>query len=240
MSKVFFIADVHLNAHSPEVEARKVSRLIPFFEHVRQTSTCLYIVGDLYNFWFEYRHAIPRINLKVLAKLIELVEAGVTVHYLTGNHDLFHETYLCDEIGLQIHHNPMLVEHNGLKLFVAHGDDLAENDRKLILLRRIFESRLNNTLFRLIHPDIGIPLAHWVTGKSAMKGENKYEEDYINFARSKFGAGMDAVILGHTHKPICDNIDGKYYVNLGDWITKYTYLELNEQEFQLKTWVDSR
>jgi UDP-2,3-diacylglucosamine hydrolase len=172
----------------------------------------------------------------VLSKLIQLVDSGIAVHYLTGNHDLFHHTYLVEETGLTMHHKPVTATHNGLKLFIAHGDDLAENDSKLIWLRKLFESKLNNRLYRWIHPDIGIPLAHWVTGKSAQKGENKYEKDYVRFAQSKFEEGMDAVILGHTHKPICEQYAGKYYVNLGDWISKFTYLELDDRHFQLKSW----
>ena len=237
MSRIYFISDVHLNAHSSEVEACKIARLIPFFEHVQATSKCLYIVGDLYNFWFEYRYVIPRVNLKVLAKLSQLVASGTAVHYLTGNHDLWHRTYLVEEIGLHLYHAPVMATHNQLNLYIAHGDDLLESDRKLIWLRRVFESKINNVLFRWLHPDIGIPLAHWLTDKSALKGENKYDAEYRRFAISRLQEGADAVILGHTHKPICELMDGKYYVNLGEWIHKFTYLEIQDKQFELKTWM---
>jgi UDP-2,3-diacylglucosamine hydrolase len=236
MSTIYFISDVHLNAHSPQVEAGKLQRLIPFLDHVLTSSKCLYIVGDLYNFWFEYHHVIPRVNLKLLAKLNQLVEQGVAVHYLTGNHDMWQNTYLSDEIGVTLYHRPIQVKHNGLQLFIAHGDDLAKNDRKLVWLRRIFENRLNIMLYRWIHPDIGIPLAHWVTSRSALQGDNKYDADYREFAIKKLQDGTDAVILGHTHKPIFQLIDDKFYINLGDWISKFTYLEMTGKQFHLKTW----
>lgn len=236
MQQVYFISDAHLGSHSEEVENKKISKLISFFNFIQNHADYLYIVGDLYDFWFEYRKAIPKINLKVLAKLLQLAESGTEIRYFAGNHDIWHESYFEKQLGIKVLHQHLEANHNGLKLFIAHGDGLAATDWKLRLLNRIMKNRFNIFLYKLLHPDLGIPLARLVSLKSKEKGENKYDEDYRNFALKKLNQGFDAVILGHTHKPLFEKINSKYYINLGDWVRSFTYLELNGTQFELKEW----
>ncbi len=236
MDKVFFISDVHLGAHPPAVESRKASKLYSFLTSIQGQADYLYIVGDLYDFWFEYCRAIPKINLKIIAALSQLVESGTVVRYFIGNHDLWHDTYFERELGVEILHEPLAVEHNGLKLFIAHGDGLAPGERKLRFMKWIMKNRFNIFLYRLLHPDLGIPLAHYFSKESKKKGANSFLEQYRTFALGKLEDGFDAVIFGHTHEPMFEWIGKKYYINLGDWINHFSYGEMTEAKLALKTW----
>jgi UDP-2,3-diacylglucosamine hydrolase len=180
---------------------------------------------------------IPKVDLKVLFQLRRLVEAGVQIIYLAGNHDIWLGKYLENEIGITIHHGPLTAEHNSLKIYIAHGHGLAKRDRFVRFLNRLFKNRLNIFLYRLIHPDWGIPFAHFITNLSRGKGDNPYEADYREFARAKWGEGYDVVILGHSHIPVFEKVGEKYYINLGDWIEHFTYLELSSTQPELKPWL---
>jgi len=236
MESIFFISDAHLGAHLGNLEHAKVSRLISFLGSIEGKADYLYIVGDLYDFWFEYRTAIPKVNLRLLAKLMQLVDQGTKVRYLTGNHDLWHETYIAEQTGIEVFHEAMEVEHNALKLFVAHGDGLTPGQRKLRFVKRILRNRTNIFLYKLIHPDFGIPLAGFFSHKSKQKGLNKYVAEFQSFARGKLADGFDAVILGHTHQPAIEKMGRGYYINLGDWVDSFTYLQLTDKKFSLKNW----
>ncbi len=236
MEKVYFISDVHLGASPPESEKLKIRNLVSFFNTIQNTADFLYIVGDLFDFWFEYSKAIPKVSLKVLSKLQQLVESGVKIQYVTGNHDLWLGHYLADEIGVEIYRSPLEIYLNTLNLYIAHGDGLIKKDWSLRILQRIFKNRINIFLYRLIHPDIGIPLAKFVARKSREKGENRFDKEYRKFALDKLSQGFDGVILGHTHKPLFEKNDSKYYINLGDWIENFSYLELTGTHFELKSW----
>jgi len=240
MQQIYFISDIHLDAYSPQFEKQKAESLISFLDALRREADILYIVGDLYDFWFEYRQAIPKVNLKILSRLEQLVEAGTEVRYFLGNHDLWQDGYLEREIGVKMYREPLEVEHNSLRFYIAHGDGLVGADRASRVRSRIFKSRLNIFLYRLLHPDVGIPFAKFVAAKSRERGENPYDKEYRDFALSKFREGVDVVVLGHTHKPLFEAIDSNYYVNLGEWGRQYHYLELNGTQLQFNTWnVDS-
>lgn len=236
MKKIYFISDVHLGAHRPEVEKIKVDHLISFLTKIQSRARILYIVGDLYDYWFEYRQAVPKVNLRILFKLNQLVDSGVEVIYFTGNHDLWLGSYLENQLGVRICREPSIVEHNSLKLFIAHGDGLIKSDRRARLLNRIFRNRANVFMYRWVHPDLGLPLMKLVAKRSRQKGENPYDQEYRDFAKSKIDEGFDGVILGHTHKPLFERLNSKYYVNLGDWIKYFTYLELTGTKLELKNW----
>lgn len=238
MERIYFISDVHLGAHSEEIERLKTTRLLSFLKSIQDKAEYLYIVGDLYDFWFEYYKAIPKVNLKVLVSLNQLVESGTEVRYFIGNHDLWHDAYLEKELGIKIYHQSLATRHNSLNLFVAHGDGLVHGEWKLRFTKKIFKNPFNIFLYRLLHPDIGIPLARYISNRSKKKGENRFIEDFRKFALKKLEDGFDAVILGHTHRPVFENKNSKYYINLGDWIKSFTYLQLIETSFELKSWHD--
>ncbi len=236
MDKIYFLSDAHLGAHPEEIEQIKIANLSSFLNSIQNKADYLYIVGDLYDFWFEYSRAIPKVNLKVLAKLSQLVESGTQVRYLTGNHDLWQNGYLQNEIGVKIYHEPLEPVHNSLKLFIAHGDGLIKRNWSLRVQKRIFKNPVNIFLYRLLHPDIGIPLAMKVSAKSKEREEKRFDQDYRHFAITKLNAGFHAVILGHTHVPLFEKINSGFYINLGEWMKKFTYLEMSGKKLELKSW----
>lgn len=240
MERVYFISDVHLGAHKREHEQRKTERLTSFLRSILGRADTLYIVGDLFDFWFEYRHAIPKVNLKVLFRLQQFIEAGGNLVYLAGNHDLWLDDYLDRELGITVQHAPIIANHNSARFFIAHGDGLIKNDRRVRALNHIFHSRINIFLYRLLHPDLGIPLAKYVAGKSRERGENPFDAEYRNFALSKLQEDFDVVILAHTHKPLFERRDSKYYINLGDWTEHFTYLEVIGDSISLKSWLNEQ
>jgi len=238
MHTIYFVSDAHFGVDIKAEEQRR-RRFYDFLEHVRATGQALYIVGDLFDFWFEYRTVIPKHAYPILRRLSDLVASEVELHYFAGNHDLWLGDFIRDQVGAQVHRDALAVELQGLKLYVVHGDGLAKSDRGYRLIKRVFRNRLNIFLFGWLHPDVGIPLARALSVKSRQKGENRRELEYIDFARTKFDEGYDAVIMGHTHLPRLEEIGGHFYVNLGDWMEHFTYGVLEEGSLRLQSWPDS-
>jgi UDP-2,3-diacylglucosamine hydrolase len=239
MSTAYFISDAHLGLGSREEERRKESRLIAFLDSIQGNANQLFIVGDLFDAWFEYRTVIVKGFHRLLAKLDEVTERGIAVHYLAGNHDLWMKDFFRDELGMKTYHHPFETVIDGKKIFVHHGDGLSNNDAGYRILKKILNNRINIRLFSLLHPDIGIRIARSSSRKSRRytSGKDYGEEDgMLAFARTKIEEGCDIVIMGHRHSPMCRELGHGVYVNLGDWIDHNTYAELSHGRIELKEW----
>ncbi len=233
---IYFISDAHLGSNSPEREKLKEEKLLHFLEQIKNDCQALYILGDLFEFWFEYRSAIPKEHFPVLMKLREFVDSGIPVNYLVGNHDFWLGDFLPEQIGIKIVRDPLSVEHQGKKIYLIHGDGLAKRDVGYRILRGILRNRVNIWLYRLLPPDFGIPFAKRVASFSRNKTGARSKEflkDYEDFAREKLDQGHDAVIIGHTHQPCFDNFEKGVYINLGDWFEHFTYGKLTQGKFYL-------
>jgi UDP-2,3-diacylglucosamine hydrolase len=238
---VYFISDAHLGEHGRDLERRKEARLTSFFDHIGPRAGCLYVVGDLFDFWFEYRQVVPSGHYRILHRLADLVQNGTRVVYLAGNHDFWLDDFFPREIGVETSREPLSVRHQGLNLYVAHGDGLAQPDRGYRLLKWILRHPLNIRLYRLIHPDVGIPLARMASASSRAYTDQKALElvnEYERAARKILSQGFDAVILGHSHYPSLRSFEGKTYLNIGDWITHFTYGRLRDGKLSLQVWED--
>ncbi len=238
MSKTFFFSDVHLGAGDAATEKQKQKRLLTFLQHVSETGERLFIVGDLFDFWFEYRTVIPRGYMPVLGALQRLMEDGVELHYIAGNHDFWVRDFLTREMGFQMHFEPAGFEISGKRFFIHHGDGVPKWDKGYRLMKRIFRNRTNIFLYSLLHPDLGIPLAKWVANLSRNHQKNREidDSDYRELAQEKFREGFDYVIFGHLHFPMLEDFGGKFYVNLGDWMEHFTYAEFDKEGFRLLKW----
>ena len=237
--KVYFISDAHLGENNSQVEKAKEDRLIAFLRHISHDAAFLYVVGDLFDFWFEYKQAVPAWHHRVLHQLAALVRQGTRVIYVAGNHDFWLGDFFTREVGMEVSPGPMAVEHQGLKLFVAHGDGLAGKDKGYRILKKILRHPLNIWLYRQIHPDIGIPLAKLVSSSSRAYTDQRALElvaEYEQAAQQKLSQGFDAVILGHSHYPILRHFGEKTYLNIGDWITHFTYGMLQGGNLILQRW----
>ncbi|MEW6510757.1 MAG: UDP-2,3-diacylglucosamine diphosphatase [Bacteroidota bacterium] len=236
---LYFISDVHLGLGSREEEKAKETRLIRFLDRVRPDAEQLFIVGDLFDFWFDYRTVIPRGFHRTLAALQEFTDAGKQIHYLVGNHDCWMGDFFETEIGARIYEQPFEIRLQGKRTYIHHGDGLAENDLGYRLIKPILRNRIAVKAYRWLHPDIGVRIARGTSRTSREYTTNKHygeETGMIRYAEGKIGEGFDLVIMGHHHKPVVHRLRGGVYVNLGDWITCNTYGRMSRGAMTLNTW----
>ena len=238
MRKTYFFSDVHLGLGSHEEEHQKEQTLIDFLSTVSLDAERVYIVGDLFDYWFEYKTVVPKGFFRLFTKLAELTERGIEISYLAGNHDYWLKTYFHDELGVQIHLHPIERTINGKRFYIHHGDGLMKNDTGYRILKRILRSRVNIFLYSLLHPDLASRVARG-SSKASRNHVSKRtfeENDMVEFAGRKIREGFDYVVMGHNHVPQQRNIEGGSYVNLGDWITEHTYAVFDGKTLTLKTW----
>lgn len=239
MAKSYFFSDAHFGTNQSGSEKRKVDKLLSFFDQVGMDGERLFIVGDLFDFWFEYRTVIPRGYSQILSALVHLKKLGIEIQYIAGNHDFWMRDYFPRELGIPVHFDALEYTINGKRFYIRHGDGISRKDVGYRILKRIFRNRFNIFLYSLLHPDLGIPLAKWVSSRSRHHTGQKGmpdDSDYVELAKSKFGQGFDYVCFGHLHTPIFKEFGDRVYMNLGDWISHFTYAVFDGESLQLLVW----
>ena len=192
----------------------------------------------MFDFWYEYNKYIPKIYFSFLYKLKFLVNKGIEIHYLAGNHDFYLGQFFDKEIGIKTWPDEYEFQLADKKFYLWHGDGLGKKDGAYRFLKKILRSKINQKIFKWIHPDVGFSIARWMSG-SSRKYTNQLnhlrdESDYFHFAEQLFKKGIDYVLMGHRHNPLTHNVGDKKYINLGDWITYFTYAVFDGQNLQLK------
>jgi UDP-2,3-diacylglucosamine hydrolase len=236
MKYTYFISDVHIPVNRDEAENNRLHIFLKFLDEIKESAKRIFIVGDLFDFWFEYKYVIPKAHFIVLHHLAKLKEQGIDMHYLAGNHDFWLGTFLRDEMGIATYQDTWSGKIGNKQFFLYHGDGVARRDVGYRFIKRIFRSRLNIILYRLLHPDFGIPFAHKVSGTSrnyTKRIDMQDEQDYLNFARKQFEQGYDFVLMGHRHTPLRHEENGKVYINLGDWLENFTYARFDGVTLEL-------
>ncbi len=232
----YFIADAHLGQGSVDSNRERERDLLAFFDRVASEKAALYVNGDLFDFWFEYRHAIPKRFVRVLQALGELRRRGIPVTYVGGNHDFWIGNYLVRELDVAFTDAALTLELQGRKIFLAHGDGLGPGDQGYKVLKRVLRNRFARGLFRWVHPDVGIPLATAVSHTSrhhAPRSPQTEEALVDRLARPWLRQGYDAVVIGHLHRPLHHRgADGEFLI-LGDWIERRSYARLQDGRFSL-------
>jgi len=158
MEKIFFVSDAHLGS-GEKSDHQTEQKLLDFINHVKKHGDRLYIVGDLFDFWFEYRSVIPRTYFNVLIALRTLVTNGIKVNFITGNHDFWVDSFFRQDLEISVHEAPLEVTIDGYRLFIAHGDGLAKKDTGYRLLKKVLRHPINIRFYRLLHPDVAFALA---------------------------------------------------------------------------------
>jgi len=244
MKNIYFIADAHLSFKEDEIEFIKRKKLHDFLQFLAAEGETkeLYILGDLFDFWFEWYHVIPKYWFPILYQLRKLIDSGITVYFFAGNHDFYTGSYLQKEIGLKCIDDSQEFEIEGKHFFLAHGDGYAKKDRGYRLLKRIIRHPVSIFLFKtLISADIGIQMAK-AASKSSRNlvniDKSAWAEEYFKFAQKKFQQGFDYVILGHLHYPLIkeDTQKGKIFLSCGDWIKQFTYGKFDGEQLTLENW----
>jgi len=242
--QVYFISDAHAGSSDVEVESKKEKLLCSFFDMLMDIPSppLLYIVGDLFDFWFEYRHAIPTRYQKILGKLTLLQERGVEIRYVTGNHDFWMGDFFPRELKIPVFHGIHSIQIGTQKIHIFHGDGVLKGDVGYKILKKILRNKWVVAAFKLIHPDMGIPFARWASSTSRKHGTitseqaRKNDGQYLQYAKEQFDNGYDYVIIGHTHRPTVISYGEKRYINLGDWIHHFTFANINGEGINLFQW----
>lgn len=227
-----------MHADSVETE-RKLCRWLDF---ARQDAQTIYLLGDIFDFWFEYKTVVPRGFTRLLGKLSEITDSGVEVHFFIGNHDIWLTDYLQNECGLIIHREPFVTEISGKKFFIAHGDGLADKSVSFRLLRRVFHSKFLRFLLAGVHPRWTVALAHAWSNKSRENGGvqdflGEDKEYLIQFAKQEIARtpDIDYFVFGHRHILLDFPLNGKSRViNIGDWIQYFSYGAFDGKEMKLE------
>lgn len=228
---IYVTSDAHLGAVSPRAERA----FLAWLEHAGEAASRIVINGDLFDFWFEYRSAVPRGYTRALGALARIVDAGTPVLFMGGNHDWWGGTYLREEVGVDFRQEPVVVDLAGHRTFLAHGDGLGRGDLGYRILRWFLRGRLTRTAFRWLHPDLGAWIARAVSATDH-RGDSRPSDAELQRARLledwalaklRADASLDLVLLGHAHVPeIREPEDGRFYVNTGDWIHHRSYAVL--------------
>lgn len=244
---VYFVTDFHFGIPSLEDSQEREKKLLRFLDSIRPNCEELFLMGDLFDFWFEYKTVVPKGFVRLQGKLASFVDAGIPVHMYAGNHDLWTFEYLQKEIGIDLHREPETRILKGKKFLLVHGDGRGPGDRGYKFLKRVFEGPVNQFFFRWIHPDIGIGLAlRWSHNHRLKKLRNEVERGYYNDVKNtrlyQYAEQMaqqhpdiDFFVFGHQHKPM-QYKSGEHALTtiVGNWICDFTYAEFDGENVELK------
>lgn len=231
---IFFLSDAHLGA--PIGSADREDTLIALLRECRSTAAAIFLLGDLFDFWFEYRMAVPKGTFRIGRELGLAVEAGIPVVYLGGNHDFWVGSYLSHELGVRVFQEPITLRLQGRVIHLAHGDGLGPGDNGYKVLKKFLRHPVAIALYRFIHPDVGIPLAHRV---SALSRRHTQAREILlprivrDVATPRIQGEITAMIMGHVHEPVHYRQEGKDFLIIGDWITNFTHVRMEAGEFAL-------
>lgn len=244
--KIFFASDLHLGLPTIEKSREREKTFCHWLRSIKDNTAELYLVGDIFDFWFEYRKVVPKGFLHILAELSRFREANIPITFLTGNHDMWMEDYFKNELDIAIYKDPITRIWSNKKFYIAHGDGLGPGDHRYKILKKFFRHPICQWAFRWLHPDIGMAWAEFWSKKS--RGSNFTREKLFLGADKEwlyiFAQEMldrqhyDYFIFGHRHLPLNLGLKrGSQYINLGDWIKFYTYAEFDGYKMELRNFI---
>lgn len=248
--KIYFASDFHFGIPDREKSAAREQLFMRWLDVIRGDAGEIFLMGDLFDFWFEYKTVVPKGYTRLFGKLAETVDAGIPMHFFRGNHDMWAFDYLQDEIGMKLYRKPVIRDFGGKRFFLSHGDGLGPGDHGYKFIKYVFERKINRFLFNWLHPDIGTRLGLYWSRRSryanetpqALAKENKMAEEIDDsrlaiFCREKLqeDPSINYFIFGHWHiakiHPVAPE---SYYIHLGDWLTRFTYGVFDGEKFELK------
>ena len=241
--KVYFASDNHLGAPTMEESRLRELKFIRWLDTIKSDAGVIFLMGDLFDFWFEYTTVIPKGFTRTLGKLAELSDAGIQIQYFVGNHDLWMNGYFEEELNIPVYHKPQQYSINGASFFVGHGDGLGPDDKGFKRMKKVFTNPVAKWFFKWLHPDIGVRLAkHLSVSNKLISGDDDAKflgvdkEWLVLYAKRKLETQhYDHFIFGHRHLPLEIELkENSKYTNLGDWINYYTYAEFDGKQLSLK------
>lgn len=241
--KIYFLSDFHLGAPDYESSLVREKRIARFLDEIKTDAAVIFILGDLFDFWYEYKKVVPRGFVRILGKLAELTDSGIIIHFFVGNHDMWMNGYFEKELNINVFFDPQEFEFNGKKFLIGHGDGLGPGDHRYKFIKKIFRNHFSQWLFGVLHPSAGIGLADYFSRKSrAATGSGdehflgKDKEWLILFCKETLKKKhFDFFIFGHRHLPIIFDLGNEsIYINLGDWIKYNSYAVFENENVTLK------
>ena len=240
--KVYFASDQHLGAPTPEDSFPREQKFVAWLTEVKKDAAAIFLLGDLFDFWFEYKTVVPKGFVRVLGKLAELRDAGIPIYFFVGNHDLWMNDYFEKELNIPVYHKPQLFTIDNKLFFIGHGDGLGPLDKGYKRMKKVFTFPLFKWLFKWLHPDLGVTLGQYMSVKNKMiSGEEdakflgEEKEWLVQYCKRKLEQKhYDFFVFGHRHLPLEINLnkESKYF-NLGDWIQYYTFGSYAKGNFEL-------
>ncbi len=240
--KIYFVSDVHLGAPALKNNRERELRFARWLDSIENDVSALFLLGDIFDFWYEYKKVAPRGFSRILSRIAGLTDRGIPVHFFTGNHDVWVFDYLPGETGVILHRKEFITEINGKKFFLAHGDGFDPDDKGYLFLKKIFVNKTLQWLFSRLHPNFAFYIAHkWSKSSRLGKMDEKEEFKVKNEGMYKFAANylqkeyVDYFIFGHRHQMVNEKIDSKTnFILLGDWINYNSFGVFDGEKFELK------
>lgn len=241
--KVYFASDFHLGVPTYEKSLEREKHLVKWLDTIKHDALEIFLVGDIFDFWFEYKRVIPKGFVRLQGKIAELTDAGIPITVHTGNHDMWIFDYLPKELGVTLYREPITRTFYDAKFYIGHGDGLGPGDKGYKFIKKVFSNHFFQWCFARLHPNFGVGVADYSSRKSRAKtgsndekflGEN--EEWLVIYAKEILEKEhFDYFIFGHRHLPLKINLgNNSTYHNLGDWIKYFTYGVFDGESFQLK------
>lgn len=243
--KIYFASDQHLGAPNDEESLIREKRFVKWLDGIKSDCQVLFLLGDLFDFWFEYKQVVPRGFVRVLGKLAELSDSGIQIYFFTGNHDLWMRDYLEKEIGATVFRDRQHFILNNKKFFIAHGDGLGPGDKGYKRMKKLFTNKVAQFFFYLLHPDFAVWLGintsrknKMISGAEDVKFLGEENEWLVQYVKRKLETEYhDYFIFGHRHLPMEIPIGNSVYMNLGDWVSYFTYAVFDGNQLTLERYI---
>lgn len=241
--KIYFLSDFHLGVPDSETSLQRERKIVRFLEAARSDAACIFILGDMFDFWYEYRRTVPKGYVRLLGKIAEIADSGIPFYFFVGNHDMWMRGYFEAELGVPVYFEPRSFQFNGKQFMIGHGDGLGPGDHGYKFLKKVFRNPFCQALFGLIPPSIGIGIADYFSRSSRAATGTKEDrflgedlEWLVIHSRDVLKRQhYDYFIFGHRHLPIDLPLsDQSRYLNLGDWIQHFSYAEFDGNDLVLK------
>ena len=236
---IYFVSDLHFGLLKKDQEDLRERNFVEFLKFCNNKADKLFILGDLFDYWFEYKQVVQKGYFRTFTELQNLTENNVEVHYFIGNHDFMHRDFFEKEIGVKLHEEAIDIKLNDKMFFIGHGDGLVKNDLGYKILKKILRNKLIQKLYSLLHPDFGIWLASSSSKKSRdYTSEKTYGEvdGLFEAAKLKIDSGFDYVLFGHSHIRRNELYNKGQYINLGTWLTKPCYAKYENDKLEIFDW----
>ncbi len=244
----YFASDFHLGTPDLATSRQREKDILEWLDYIQKDAEEVYFIGDIFDFWFEYKTVIPKGFVRLQAKIASLVDQGIPVHFFKGNHDMWMFHYFQEELGVLLHSDEFCFEKNGKRFFVAHGDGLGPGDYRYKFIKRVFRNPLCQWAFARIHPNFGLSLANYFSRSSRKSGMSKdmiysgKENEWLyHFALAHQKSNpQDFYIFGHRHLPLELTLEGAVYMNTGEWLYAQTFARFDGSQLELCTWKNGK